>query len=390
MGIASPVVASMTVDGEDVVTPATPADNSLGVTICPGTALGARTGLSVYYHTSSGNTSDLTNAKTPSGAAITEASQITITMNNLGDNAKYFTFALVHGLVSSWVTTGLGTAAASLTFTVSPVRTPELTSADAGGCTATPPDCHALKSDADVLAAGLDMSFDHSVGATMSGAYFALTGAMGGYVVGGTSADGSKPLVASLGGPHFLSDGATLNSGSMTAFLPNSVLNTMFGLTSADIDSATLDVLRTIGTATTSAVPFTISAVSGGITLTVPTITFSSPKYTIKMTAAGVQKQKVVAVTPSKYKSTFKVAGKNVKANGKAVYRVSVVVKNKLGKVLKTTPSLTALGAKVGKPVFKSNTWTFNVSATSKGVKTLKVKAKGSLLKTLSVTFVKA
>jgi len=389
--ISRPQIASMTVDGVAIVDPANPEVDSLGASVCPVTSKGNRTGVYIYYHTDEGNTSDLSIATTPAGTPVTDTTQISITMTDLGTNAANLTFSLVYGSVSSWTTANLGTSSASLSFTISPVRTPQGSGDDFGGCTAVPPDCHATQSDSDVLGASLVFSFEPNVGSNMVGAYFALTGAMGGYVTSATAIDGSKTLVATLGAPHFLADGVTLNTGSMTAFLPQAVLNSLFGLTGADMDAATLDVIRTAGTTSTSAIPFTITPVTGGVTVNVPTITFSSPKYTIKMTAAGIQKQKIVAVTPSKYKSTFTVAGKNIKANGKATYKLSIVVKNKLGKALKIQPIITSsTGVRIGKPTFKGATWTFNVSATSAGLKKLKITAKSSIIKTLPVTFVKA
>lgn len=324
------------------------------------------------------------------GLPVTESTAIAITMSTLGDNAANFTFTLVYGSISSWTTTNLKTSSAGLNFIISPTRTPQGSGDDFNFCTAVPPNCSANKSDEDVLGAAMALSFEPNVGSNMMGAYFAMTGAMGGYVASANAADGSKTLVATLGAPHYLPDGTTLNTGSMIAFLPQGVVNSLFGLTSGDVDTAMLDVVRTSGAATSSAIPFTIQAVTGGVTLTVPAITFSTPKYTIKMTKAGIKKQKTNAVTPAKSKSTTKALGTRVKANGKATYSLKVTVRNKLGKAINIQPVVTGgQGVKIGAPVYKSNTWTIKVSSTVKGVKTFKIKAKGVALKDVKVTFAK-
>ncbi len=390
-GVVRPQISSMTVDGTAIADPANPELNSLGAVVCPNTTKGNRTSVSVIWHTDQGNTSDLSIATTPTGDPVTTDTKIAITMTNLGDNAANFTFTLVYGSVSSWTTANLGTTAASVDATISPVRTPHGSGDDFGGCTAVPPDCHANKSGEDVLGASFVLSFEPGVGINMAGSYFALTGAMGGWVTSSTAADGSKRLVASLGAPHFLADGTTLNTGSMEAFIPTAVLNSLFGLASGDVDTSTLDVTRTSDTTTTSDVPFTIHAVTGGITLSVSTITFSSPKYTIKMTAAGLKLQQANLKTISKYKTTYKIIGKSIKANGTGVYTVQIRTRNKFGTIIKVQPILISSPLiTIGKPTFKSNIWTFKLSARRAGTKTITVTSKGRLLKTLKLIFVKA
>ena len=253
-----------------------------------------------------------------------------------------------------------------------------------------PPNCHATKSDEDVLGMSVVLSFESNVGSNMRGAYFAMTGAMGGWVTSATDTDGSKHLVASLGAPHFLADGTTLNTGSMVAFLPAPVISSMFGLTSGDLDTTTLDITRTSGTTTTTDVPFTIASVPGGVTLTVPTITFSSPKYTIKMTAAGLKKQQLIAKTPSRSKSTIRVIGSKVKANGTSTYSVVVIVRNKLGKVLTIyRPILTNSTLHITRATRSGNQWTSKVSAMHAGLKLIKITANGVSLGTISLNFFK-
>jgi hypothetical protein len=291
LGITRPVIASMTVDGETIADPTNPIDGGIGASICANVPLARKTGLTVYRRDGINGHTDLTGALTPAGHPITSSSVITINMTNMGQLAQYYAFSLVHGSVSSWTTANLGTASASLSVSFSPVRTPIGSGADFGFCTATPPTCNAVKSDADVLSASLDMDFDQAgTFATSAGAYYALTGAMGGYVVGVQGQDGTKSLSASLGAPHFLADGVTPNVGSLQAFLPTSVVTNLLGITSGTVDTSTLAVSRTESGSTTDA-PFTVTPVTGGVIVRITDITFSSPVYSIK--------KKVLAAVPT-------------------------------------------------------------------------------------------
>ncbi len=283
LGIARPVIASMIVDGETIPDPTNPADGSIGAVVCPNVDLARKTGLTVYRRSGSEGHIDLTGAVTPAGNPITSSSVITITLTNMGDLARYYSFSLVHGVVSTWTTANLGTSSASLTVALSPSRTPLVSgSGDSEFCSATPPNCHAAKSDSDVLSASLDMDFDQAGSfSTFTGAYFGLTGAVAGFVQASTASDGTRSLSATLGAPHALADGTTANTGSMQAFLPDSVLSSMFGLSSGSIDAATLAVSRTESTST-SFVPFTVEVVTGGVIVKISDITFSSPVYKIK------------------------------------------------------------------------------------------------------------
>jgi len=286
MGIARPVVASMTVDGETIADPTTPVLGSIGAAVCAAQDLGRFTGVYVYYHhLDGGNQMDLTGAQTPAGNLITSSSNIVLTLSNLGDNAQYYTFSLIHGTVSNWATANLGGSSASVNITLSPTRTPTGNGSDFSFCTATPPNCQATKSDSDVLSASLYMLFDRTgMGTDVRGSYFALTGAMGGFVTATTDSTGAPTIQASLGAPHFLANGTTPNVGSMQAFIPTAVMANFLHL-SETVDSSSLTVARTeSGTTTDSA--FTVTPVSGGYLVAVNNITFSSPVYSIKKLAA--------------------------------------------------------------------------------------------------------
>lgn len=414
MGISPPVVASLKIDDEDMPDPANPANGFLGTAVCAGTDKGARTGLQIYYHSADGasDTDDLTGLTTPGGHTITTSSKITVTLTNMGDLAKYFNFALVHGTVSSWKTANLGTATASLTFTISPVRTPAGTGDDFGYCTATPPHCTAAKSDSDYLGAGVDMSMDQSGNTTFRGAYFGLVSAMGGFVQAVRNSDGTQSLVAILGAPHFLADGVTPNVGSLSAFLPNSVLESLFGLPAGGVvTSSLLRATRTDG-ATTSDAPFTVTPTNGGVIVKLTDITFSSPTYTITKAPEVTSMPEVatttgststqssattknvatpVTITANKDKSTVRVDGTNIAADGKASYRIVVAVKDKSGTVITDQkPELTADQATkvtITDPVLVGGEWIAYATSTKAGDKTITVKAGGVQLSDAKMTF---
>ncbi len=364
LGIARPQIATMSVDGETVADPTNPAEGSIGAAICPNVELGRKTSLFVYYRHDGLNDFDLTGAVTPgTGLPITASSNISITLTNMGDLAQYYSFSLVHGTVSAWSTANLGTASASLSLTFAPTRTPFGSGDSFDRCSATPPVCNAPKSDVDGLSASLDMDFDQTGHfAAFTGAYFALTGAMGGFVEPTTDAAGVNSLVATLGAPHTLADGVTPNTGNMQAFLPTAVVNTLFGVTAGTIDTSTLTVTRTEGTSSTVA-PFTVTASADGVLVSVPDITFSSPVYTIakKVAAAKIIDSvsgKVVAGAKVSMTKTTKVTKKVGKKSVTTTKSVVVKGDSKLltdtqavGTYSKITVSATGYVTKVLSPI---------------------------------------
>ncbi|GEM_PF-4154828 len=288
-GIDRPVIASLSVDGEVVADPTSPTSGSIGAAICPSTEQGNRTGLFVYYRNGSTNDFDLTGAVTPdTSSPITADSDITITLTDMGTGfANRYSFALIHGDVSNWETSNLGTDSASVSVTLSPVRTPYGNGDDFAFCTATPPNCNANASEVDALGASMDMTFNESDEGSndFSGAYFALTGAMGGFVQAERDEQGVASLVATLGAPHFLANGSTLNTGSMQAFLPDAILEDLLELPPGEVDTSSLEVTRTEDDETEEA-PFSIEAVDGGAIVGLSNITFSSPAYSISRASA--------------------------------------------------------------------------------------------------------
>lgn len=288
-GIDRPSISSLSVDGEEVDDPTNPTDGSIGAAICPSVEQGRRTGLFVYYRNGSTNDFDLSNAVTPdTSSPITADSDITITLTDMGTGfANRYSFALIHGDVSNWETSNLGTDSASVNVTMSPVRTPYGNGDDFAFCTATPPNCNATSSDVDALSASMDMTFNEPEDGSndFAGAYFALTGAMGGFVQAERNDEGEASLVATLGAPHFLANGTTLNTGSMQAFLPTAVLEDLLELPPGEVDETSLAVTRTEGDESEEA-PFSITAVDGGAIVGLSNITFSSPSYSISRATA--------------------------------------------------------------------------------------------------------
>lgn len=425
MGITRPTISALTIDGETIADPVNPTTaGSIGARICATHPNARGMGLAIYRHDADGsNHQDLSTALTPSGQPITANSKITITISNMGQLAKYYTFSLVHGVVSTWTTTGLGSDAATLTVTLSPARLPLAGGgSDWGFCTATPPDCHAAKSDGDVLGVNLAMSFDQSgYGKEFSGAYFGLVSAMGGFVQVVNAADGTKSLVATLGAPHALADGVTPNVGSMQAFLPNSVINTLFGLPADNVDTSSLTVTRTESDATTT-VPFTVNAVTGGVIIKLSDISFSSPVYTIKKAvAATTQSSKSTAISPSpvastspvaspspassaaaakttasvvadKDKSTIRVDGQNIAADSTATYRLVITIRDKNNLVIKNQkPVLTAdkaANVQISRPTLVGDEWWINVISSTAGEKIITTKVGSIQLNETKMTFV--
>lgn len=280
IGIERPVVTSMSVDGQNIPNFEDPeADGDLGVAICSNMEDARKVGVFVFVRDGMGTDFDLTEGVLPNDDPVTADSEITITMSNLGELARYYSFSLVHGVVTDWAPQALGTDEAELSLTLKPARTPYGNGEDFWPCTATPPtDCDPddnLQSDADLLSASLDMDFDQNGNfAAFTGAYFGLVSAMGGFV---QATDGG--LQATLGAPHKLATGAA-NVGSLQAFLPDSVLENILMLEPGDVDTDSLVVRRTEDGSTTAA-PFTVESVEGGVIVRLTNITFSAPTYSI-------------------------------------------------------------------------------------------------------------
>lgn len=284
--VTRPVVASMTVNGEAVPFGqiAAPNDHKLGVAICSNMSDARKVGFSVIHREGSSYTMGLAGAQTPLGATVDENTVISFTLTNLGTLAQYYSFSLVHGIVSDWTTANLGTGSASLTVTMKPARTPlvDFSIPAAQFCSATPPVCDAASSGMDILSASFDMDFDQAGNfADFRGSYFALEGAVSGFVTPQQNDDGTRSISAKLGGPHTLADTVTPNVGSMQAFLPTAVLSGLLGVDAASLSESDLSVRREEGGDSSSA-PFSVTSVAGGAIISVSDITFSTPEYTIQ------------------------------------------------------------------------------------------------------------
>lgn len=290
-GLDRPVISSLSVKVgdtvEEVPNPEVPSENhDIGVAICPNVEAGRRSGLFVYQKIDMANDFDLTTAKSPVSDTILDAnSEITITIEDFGDLAQYFSFALVHGDVTNYETSNLGTPEATMSITLKPVRTPFGSGDDVDNdfsfCTATPPNCNADHSQVDAFSASLDMTFDQTgYGNEFTGSYFAMTGAMGAWVEPQGPEGQPRSIKASLGGPHFLADGTTLNIGSLQAFIPDAAVLNMFEVSSGELTSDSLSVTRTESGETADA-PFELEQVDGGILVSMDNVHFSSPSYNI-------------------------------------------------------------------------------------------------------------
>jgi hypothetical protein len=280
-----PVVASFTVDGQTVADPVTPAVGHLGIAICPETAGARKTGLTIFKHEGlNSNPADLTGALRPDGTPVTTDSVYEVTITHFGALAKYFSFALVHGHVQTWTADGLGTDAASLTFSVTAAIDPGVDT-PYYQCSATPPECSAPQAIGENNGVSMQLDLDQAGSfKTFTGAYFDLDRAVAGFAEAKTNTDGTKYLQMTLGGPHLALDGSA-NVGSMDAFLPNATLQTLFGTSDASL-AESLAVTRT-ESGTSSAASYTATAVTGGLKVHVPGITFSTPVYKVSKVKAS-------------------------------------------------------------------------------------------------------
>lgn len=170
-------------------------------------------------------------------------------------------------------------------------------------------------------------------------------------------------LTFELGGPHFKTDGTTVNTGFATVFIPNAAIAKCFGGTAADFVAKTL-ITRTEGSTTEVAdtaatqgtgLHYTLTPTATGLQIDIPTVTFSQPTY--KMTKARSVKTKAAIIKASHIKKkaggsttvTVKTP-KYCSANGSAVFGI------KKGKCKVTVTSYKATGAK-----YKSKTYSFKV-----------------------------
>ncbi len=119
----------------------------------------------------------------------------------------------------------------------------------------------------------------------------------------GSDAPGS--IAVRLWAPHLTAGTlapVTTNTGSLKAFIPEAIASACFGGASVADIVAALEVARSEAsegtTALTPGSQFTASAVSGGLLITVPTVTFSSPTYRISAPTAASQPP-VLPITPT-------------------------------------------------------------------------------------------
>ncbi len=115
-----------------------------------------------------------------------------------------------------------------------------------------------------------------------------------------TNPNGDKSftgLQINEGGPHFMSDGTTPNTTTLQAFIPAEAVAECFGLTpgafalSAQLsrtENGTTSALVSQSSATDTTAEgliYTLSSSDAGVTISVPTVTFSKPSY--KFSARG-------------------------------------------------------------------------------------------------------
>jgi hypothetical protein len=100
----------------------------------------------------------------------------------------------------------------------------------------------------------------------------------------------STTLNIKLAGPHFKFDGATLNSGALEVFIPQSTITSCFGGSSEQLANTAAvtrtegneskDVLKSVLTPI-NGLEYTTSFANGGLKLSIPAVTFSQPTYKV-------------------------------------------------------------------------------------------------------------
>ena len=159
------------------------------------------------------------------------------------------------------------------------------------------------------------------IGASASSYTVTLSGSCPNWNTGAASGSTAPGAIAvQLRGPHLTAGTlapVTVNRGSLKAFIPAATVTACFGVTTvAEVVSA-LSVTRTDGSVDSSIAAgtgFVASEVAGGLLVTVPEITFSTPTYTIRSTALAAS-------------SASTAPGKVASAGTKGVGRTSATVR---------------------------------------------------------------
>lgn len=157
-----------------------------------------------------------------------------------------------------------------------------------------------------------------------------------------------------------------------------------------------------------------VTPVNGGVIVGLTNISFSTPVYTIKKVAAvsttsspslttdtssstisstkssASTQATTTAATPDQNQSLVRVDGSNVPADGRASYRVAVVVKDKNGIVIKDQkPTLVSAQADVNisDSILVGDEWWANVTSSGPGEKAVRVKTGSVELADAKITF---
>ncbi|MEI7625599.1 MAG: hypothetical protein WCK06_05545 [Actinomycetota bacterium] len=221
------------------------------------------------------------------------------------------------------------------------------------------------------------------IGASANRYSVSLSGSCPNFQSGGPSGSTAAGAISvRLWAPHMTAGTLTapvLNTGSLKAFIPTEAASACFGGATLDAIVAALEVARSAAaegeTALTPGSQFTATALSDGLLIDVPTVTFSSPTYIISA-------PKLVPRIPDSIKKVSATARREgskaiVKVNVPAAYKGKrIVVTEIIGKRSRT---LVATKAKAGVNIF-----TVKVSA-KKGKAFLKVTLNAKIVATLKV-----
>ncbi len=295
-----------------------------------------RVGITFGYANNGAVGTDFANPETPLRQTVTRDTvfDLTIGLNTLGTTLRW---AWLNGGLDYWSATGLGRDDAQIHVRLRPVTTPAIdwSAVPSNGCTATPiRDCAIAQSQGETLSAGLVLSLDDTLDASLTGAVFATQGAVAGFLEPtGTSI--APELDLQIASAHLTAAGAP-QTGSLTALIPAQSLLNLYGVLPADAASF-FSATRSGDAGTQSAPRFrrATAAADGteGLLVSVSDITFSAPTYgvsrkakaprtsaarrgaTTTVTAAAVKACRAAGCTAtilriaSKVKSTTVVAG---------------------------------------------------------------------------------
>lgn len=251
---------------------------------------------------------------------------MTVNLNTIGSALRW---SQLYGDLTFWNTTSLGQTDATVHLKFKPTDHPEIIGDfnTYRGCYNIPQTgCPITHPIATFLEASLLLSLEAGYGESLTGAVFSVANGLFGEICDGTFQSGGagsnapycrqdaspmNPIMEfQMAGMHYTDASHTeLTHATMKAFIPAGALLNIYGITPQDA-ATTFLVSRSTATGTTETgkndpptfTPWTIAENgSDGLLVTVPNVTFSTPKYKIK------RKVSVLKMTAKQYGSSTKL-----------------------------------------------------------------------------------